>query len=92
MPLLRHFPRYAIAGLIRMYQLTLSFWLGRSCRFTPSCSAYAREAILRFGVIRGGYLGANRVLRCGPFSWFKHQKCTHGFDPVPDSWHGWRHH
>ena len=49
-----------------------------SCRFVPSCSAYAVEAITRFGVIRGSRLAVRRLLRCRPFA-------AHGFDPVPGS-------
>jgi len=52
------------------------------CRFTPSCSEYAREAVLRFGALHGSILAAWRLLRCQPL-------CTPGYDPVPEtlSWH-----
>ncbi len=63
-------------GLIRIYQLTLSPWLGRRCRHLPSCSAYALEAIERFGPLRGGWLGVKRLARCHPWG-------TSGYDPVP---------
>ena len=62
-------------ALIRMYQLTLSAWLGGQCRFYPSCSQYAREAIQVHGALRGSGLAAWRILRCGPFT-------DGGFDPV----------
>ncbi len=62
--------------LIRAYQLTLSYFWGRQCRFEPTCSAYAIEAIRRHGVIHGGHLAARRICRCGP----NHPP---GFDPVP---------
>jgi hypothetical protein len=63
-------------ALIGLYQLTLSAWLGGQCRFFPSCSHYAQEAIRVHGALRGSALAAWRVLRCGPFS-------GGGFDPVP---------
>ena len=67
--------RWALLGLIRLYQLTLSGWLGGQCRFYPSCSQYAREAIKAHGACRGSALAAWRILRCGPFT-------GGGFDPV----------
>ena len=63
-------------GLIRLYQLTLSRVTLSSCRFTPSCSQYAVEALERFGLLRGGWLVAGRLARCNPFH-------RGGFDPVP---------
>lgn len=62
--------------LIRLYQWTLSPLLGPRCRFYPSCSQYALEAITRFGVMRGGWLAARRLGRCHPWQ-------PGGFDPVP---------
>ena len=62
--------------LIRTYQLLLSPFLGNQCRFTPSCSQYASEAIGRYGALRGGWLALKRIGRCHPF-------CDGGFDPVP---------
>jgi uncharacterized protein len=64
--------------LIRAYQLFLSPLLGPACRFSPTCSAYAAEAIERFGAIKGGYLAVRRILRCHPFA-------RAGLDPVPAS-------
>jgi uncharacterized protein len=61
---------------IRGYQLLFSSIYTGSCRFHPSCSAYAVEAIERFGVIRGSMLGVKRLSRCRPLA-------RHGFDPVP---------
>jgi putative membrane protein insertion efficiency factor len=69
-------PRYLLAGLVRGYQLLLSPLLPPSCRFTPSCSQYAREAIMRHGAVRGTWLAARRLIRCHPFN-------PGGFDPVP---------
>jgi putative membrane protein insertion efficiency factor len=62
--------------LIRAYQLLLSPFLGNHCRFTPSCSQYATEAIGRYGAWRGGWLAIKRIGRCHPF-------CDGGYDPVP---------
>lgn len=65
-----------LAALVRAYQLVLSPRLASSCRFEPSCSAYAHEALLIHGAGRGGWLALRRLLRCHPFS-------TAGYDPVP---------
>jgi uncharacterized protein len=62
--------------LIRFYQLTLSSVLGRQCRFLPTCSDYARQAIEIHGTAKGGVLAAKRICRCHPWG-------GHGFDPVP---------
>ena len=69
------FPVRATVGLIRFYQSTLSVVLPSSCRFAPSCSQYAGEAILQYGVIRGSWMSARRVIRCHPFH-------PGGYDPV----------
>jgi hypothetical protein len=66
-----------LLGLIRLYQLTLSSVMGRRCRFLPTCSEYAAEAIARHGAGRGSWLALKRVCRCHPWG-------GHGFDPVPD--------
>lgn len=65
-----------LLGLIRAYQRIISPLLGPRCRFSPSCSAYAYEAIGRYGPWRGLYLMTRRVLRCHPFH-------PGGYDPVP---------
>lgn len=62
-------------GAIRLYQKTLSRVLPPACRFYPSCSQYAYEAIARYGVIRGGWLAVRRLSRCHPFN-------PGGYDPV----------
>ena len=64
-------------ALVRFYQLTLSGFIGNSCRHIPTCSEYAYEAIARHGLWAGGWMGFFRVLRCGPMG-------THGLDPVPE--------
>jgi len=64
-------------GLVRAYQLSLSGFVGNSCRHLPTCSEYAYEAIARHGLWAGSWLGFFRVLRCGPGG-------THGIDNVPE--------
>lgn len=68
----------AALALIKVYQWTLSPLLGPHCRFHPTCSQYAAQAIERFGFMRGSWLALCRLLRCHPFH-------PGGFDPVPDS-------
>jgi uncharacterized protein len=68
--------RYFAAGLIRLYQWTVSPLLGPRCRFYPSCSQYALEAMLRFGVLAGSWLALKRLARCHPWH-------PGGFDPLP---------
>jgi uncharacterized protein len=66
----------ALIALVRLWQLGPSAILPSTCRFTPSCSAYAITALQRYGARRGGWLAAKRVARCHPFGGF-------GPDPVP---------
>jgi len=63
-------------SLIRLYRATISSWTPPSCRFEPTCSAYAYEAIDRYGALKGGWLGFRRILGCHPWG-------GSGFDPVP---------
>jgi uncharacterized protein len=70
-------PRRAAAAPIWLYRALISPWLPPRCRFTPTCSAYALEAIERHGTARGLWLAARRVARCHPWS-----RCPH-HDPVP---------
>ena len=65
-----------LLAVIRSYQVTLSQVLGGHCRFVPSCSAYAAEAVERHGAVRGAWLAACRLARCQPL-------CRGGLDPVP---------
>lgn len=65
-----------LIGAVRVYQMTISSWTPSSCRFTPSCSAYAVEAIETHGALRGGWLTLRRLGRCHPWG-------GHGYDPVP---------
>ncbi len=60
-------PGKALIAAVRVYQWTLSPWIGRHCRFQPTCSQYMIEAIGKYGVIRGGWLGLRRIARCHPF-------------------------
>ena len=66
-----------LTKLIRLYQLLLSPVLGQNCRFYPSCSQYAIEALKTHGTIKGSWLALKRILRCQPW-------CKGGFDPVPE--------
>ena len=54
-------------ALIRFYQAAISPWLPARCRFRPTCSAYAYEAVTKYGVVKGGWLALKRFLRCHPF-------------------------
>ena len=66
-------PELLIIILIRIYQLTLSYFIGRRCRFFPSCSEYTKLAIKKYGLIKGLFLGIKRILRC-------HSKGGNGVD------------
>jgi putative membrane protein insertion efficiency factor len=70
-------PRRLLQLTVRGYQLFLSPWLGGSCRFEPTCSAYALVALQRHGALRGSGLALYRVARCSPL-------CRGGHDPVPE--------
>ena len=61
---------------VRAYQVALSPLLGGQCRYYPSCSAYAIEALQKHGAIKGGWMAAKRLMRCHPWG-------GHGYDPVP---------
>ncbi len=76
---LSELPKYAFIGLVRFYQVGISPFFPSSCRYTPTCSQYAVEALQRYGLIRGLILSIHRVLRCNPWG-------GHGFDPP--RWYG----
>jgi putative membrane protein insertion efficiency factor len=63
-------------ALIKLYQWILSPLLGPKCRFTPTCSHYAMEALKKYGIFKGGWLSIRRISRCHPWG-------GHGYDPVP---------
>ena len=65
-----------LLALLRFYQYAISPMLGRNCRYHPTCSAYAVEAVERHGALKGGWLALKRVARCHPFT-------PGGYDPVP---------
>mgnify|MGYP001179659669 CR=1 FL=1 len=65
-----------LRGMVGFYRFWLSPWLGRNCRFEPSCSAYAQQALDRHGPWRGGGLALRRICRCHPWGGM-------GYDPVP---------
>ncbi|MGA2379921.1 MAG: membrane protein insertion efficiency factor YidD [Spirochaetia bacterium] len=68
--------KYIAVFLISIYQQVISPGLPASCRYVPSCSQYAREALMKHGFLKGSYLAARRLLRCHPFH-------VGGYDPVP---------
>ena len=76
--LVRQWPRQGLVALVRFYRYFLSPWLGSACRFEPTCSAYALQALERHGAAAGTALTAARLLRCHPW-------CAGGHDPVPDT-------
>jgi len=71
-----HWPQRLLLSALRAYRMLLSPWLGSACRFEPTCSRYAIEAIERHGAGTGSLLTAKRLLRCHPL-------CAGGHDPVP---------
>lgn len=71
-----HLPAKFLILLIRIYQMTLSPYLGKHCRYTPTCSNYGIEAIKKHGALKGGWLTVKRVLSCNPWG-------GSGYDPVP---------
>jgi putative membrane protein insertion efficiency factor len=66
----------ALRGAIRCYQLTIAYFFVGACRYEPSCSAYAAEAVARHGALKGSWLTAGRFCRCAPWG-------GSGYDPVP---------
>lgn len=71
-----YLPRSVLIGAVKTYRLLLSPWLGSACRFEPTCSSYALEALTKHGAAAGGALTVYRLVRCQPW-------CRGGHDPVP---------
>ncbi|MBA4140016.1 MAG: membrane protein insertion efficiency factor YidD [Segetibacter sp.] len=67
---------YPFVLLIKIYQLGISPLLGSQCRFTPTCSQYAKEALQKHGLFKGSWLSIKRITKCNPWG-------GHGYDPVP---------
>jgi putative membrane protein insertion efficiency factor len=74
---LQDVPKVLLVALVRGYRLLLKPWLGNACRFEPTCSAYALQALQQHGALVGGALTGGRLLRCHPW-------CAGGHDPVPE--------
>ena len=74
LPTLWRLPRLALVGLVRLYQGAISPWLPASCRYTPTCSEYAVQALREYGALKGTVLATWRILRCNPWG-------GHGHDP-----------
>lgn len=68
---------WPMLGLVWLYRIAISPWLGNHCRYAPSCSAYAMEALRMHGAFRGGWMAAKRIGRCHPWG-------GSGYDPVPE--------
>ena len=71
---------WPLIGLVRLYRVAISPWLGMNCRFQPTCSEYAIEALKQHGVFKGSWLAAKRIGRC-------HPRGGSGYDPVPGEEH-----
>ena len=69
--------RKIISGIIGFYRYVISPILGPRCRYTPTCSEYSQTAVMRFGVIKGGWISIKRILSCHPWG-------NSGYDPVPE--------
>ncbi len=74
--MIRTIPKRVMLGMIRFYRGAISPYLPPSCRYTPTCSVYAMQAIEKYGAWKGGWLALRRILRCNPFH-------KGGYDPVP---------
>lgn len=73
---LHDLPKRFLLALLRFYKREISPYLPPSCRFVPTCSEYAMQAVTKYGAVKGGYLAIRRILRCHPFH-------PGGYDPVP---------
>lgn len=73
---IKPFFSFIFLAIIRFYQLFISPFLGANCRYTPTCSQYGKEAILKYGPFKGGWMALKRIARCNPWG-------GHGHEPVP---------
>ncbi len=71
---IKQLPAWSLVALVRLYQVTLSPWLGRSCRYHPTCSNYMIESVHKYGFVRGAWRGVCRIARCHPLH-------AGGYDP-----------
>ncbi|HLR26616.1 MAG TPA: membrane protein insertion efficiency factor YidD [Fodinibius sp.] len=69
--------KYLFIGVVRVYQMIISPWMPKSCRFNPTCSAYSIEAFQKHGALKGLWLTIRRISRCHPWG-------DEGYDPVPE--------
>jgi putative membrane protein insertion efficiency factor len=69
---------WPLIQIVRFYRLAISPWLGRNCRYDPTCSSYAIAALQTHGLVRGGWLAMKRIGRCHPWG-------SSGYDPVPEN-------
>ena len=76
MKFLLSLPSYLLIALVKFYKNIISPWLPMACRYTPTCSEYAMEALKKHGALNGGWLSIKRILSCNPWG-------GHGHDPVP---------
>ncbi|MFZ4464248.1 MAG: membrane protein insertion efficiency factor YidD [Bacteroidales bacterium] len=76
MKFITQLPANILILIVRIYQYTLSPFIGRSCRYTPTCSQYSIEALKRHGALKGGWMGLKRIASCNPWG-------GSGYDPVP---------
>jgi putative membrane protein insertion efficiency factor len=74
--LLKRILSFPFIAVIKIYQWVISPWLGPKCRYTPTCSHYAVEALQKYGPLKGIWLAVKRIARCHPWG-------SHGYDPVP---------
>ncbi|WP_322776984.1 membrane protein insertion efficiency factor YidD [Candidatus Megaera venefica] len=69
--------KYPLILIIKFYQYFISPWLGKNCKYSPTCSAYCLEAINSYGAIKGIFFSIKRIIRCNPFT-------SGGYDPLPN--------
>ena len=76
MKFITQLPANILILFVRIYQYTLSPFIGRSCRYTPTCSQYSIDALKKYGAFKGGWMGLKRIASCNPWG-------GSGYDPVP---------